>query len=356
MTDNTELTAQYGLKEFSFDSIRTDTPGFVNSRQLGSKNVDELKDSIRANGLLSPPVVWEIDGAAHLIAGFRRLQALRELSQEVDGPLNGLSKVACTVFEGDLDGAIAVNAIENLQRKDLHSADVMDLMERLSARGKTQMEVAESVGWSQSTVSTFLGLSRTLSADSKQAWRDGRLELKHAKQLATLTHKDGKPNVEAQAEALEKLTSRSSVNELGVKKPTKERAIRSRDEILGLKAKIVADGEMDPHHRASVLTLMSWYTREIDDGDVMVQQPAPPVSSAQAVIKEAKRPGRPAKPASDKPAAQPKAEGAPKRSLKDRAAAKQAAEAPAAAPVEVPAQVEAPQEAPVEVAAVAQEG
>lgn len=360
MTDTVETTGtevinvQYETRSVAIADIQTTTPGFINSRQTGATNVSELKDSIKVNGLMNPLMVWETDDGLHLIAGFRRLRALQELSVEEGGALQGLTMAPVNVYTGDLDGAIALNAVENLQREGLPGADVMDLVDRLSVRGNTQVQIGLMIGWSQPKVSNFLGYARTLSDECKDAWRTGKIEQKHAKQLATLTHKDGKPNVPAQAEALNKLTALST-DKVGIKKPTKERTIRSKDDILGLRSRIVANGDMDQVHRASLLTLIEWFMHGLDDGDVLIRQPPPPVASAVAPIKEAKRVGRPAKAdAAPKKVKAPAAEGeaAPKRSLKDRAAKVAVAEAPAA---EVAAEVAPSDEVPAEVSVVVEE-
>ena len=74
------------------------------------EDLEELADSIRANGLLQPILVRAVDdGTYQIIAGERRWQACRSI---------GLPKVPIRVKEADDDKAIELALVENIQRSD----------------------------------------------------------------------------------------------------------------------------------------------------------------------------------------------------------------------------------------------
>jgi ParB family chromosome partitioning protein len=78
----------------------------------------ELKHSIRENGLLQPILV-RTEGARHvLIAGHRRLEAVRDLA--VDSPDDPRwRKILAIERDADERTAEALSLLENLQRQDL---------------------------------------------------------------------------------------------------------------------------------------------------------------------------------------------------------------------------------------------
>lgn len=79
----------------------------------------ELKDSIRENGVLQPILVRP-DGTGHmLIAGHRRLEAVRDLAVEApDDPR--WRKILAIQRDTDEQTAEALSLVENLQRQDLN--------------------------------------------------------------------------------------------------------------------------------------------------------------------------------------------------------------------------------------------
>lgn len=128
-------------------------------------NVDELAESIRANGILEPLIVaraaaWQkvddrlpfLDTASDyvVIAGHRRKAAAVQA---------GADAVPCLVRD-DLVGVDAEVAmlVENLQREGLTPLQEAQGFRRLEDQGKSQREIARLVGCNQSNVSKRLGL------------------------------------------------------------------------------------------------------------------------------------------------------------------------------------------------------
>jgi ParB family chromosome partitioning protein len=107
--------------------------------------VEELMESIRVHGLLQPLVVRRTGRRFELIAGHRRLEALRQL---------GWKTVPAVVRGADQDDAPVLRLVENLQRRDLRPAEEAAALEALiRTRGWTTHQVAAAIGRSQAYVS-----------------------------------------------------------------------------------------------------------------------------------------------------------------------------------------------------------
>jgi len=123
-------------------------------RDLG--DLTELVASIKAGGILEPPIVVPKDTGKRptflIVAGHRRVAAAR---------LAGLVKVPC-IIRSDLDGrgvALETMLVENLQRADLDPvAEARALGMLVNECGFTQAKVSERIGRSQAHVSKRLKL------------------------------------------------------------------------------------------------------------------------------------------------------------------------------------------------------
>lgn len=137
----------------------------------------ELAQSIKENGIIQPLIVTMTDGKLELIAGERRLRAAK---------LAGLDKVP-VVFKTVTDKEKLVMAIiENVQRADLNCIEealaYYQLMEDFKI---TQEEVAKRVGKDRSTVANFLRLLR-LPRDVIARLQKDELSFGHGKVLAAV--------------------------------------------------------------------------------------------------------------------------------------------------------------------------
>ena len=102
----------------------------------------ELADSIRANGIVQPPVVrLRADGRYELIAGERRTRA---------AIMAGLKKIPVILADADDRKAAEMGVVENIQRKDLNVIEEAEGYRLLREQfGITQEDVAERVGKSR---------------------------------------------------------------------------------------------------------------------------------------------------------------------------------------------------------------
>ena len=140
--------------------------------------LQELADSIRAQGLVQPIVVRpERDGRYEIIAGERRWRAAQ---------LAGMADVPALVRDLPDKAVVAVALIENIQREDLNPLEEAGALKRLTGEfGMTHQEVAQAVGRSRAAVSNLLRLLE-LADEVKSLVGAGRLEMGHARALLAL--------------------------------------------------------------------------------------------------------------------------------------------------------------------------
>lgn len=130
----------------------------LNVRRTSRKDGDaELKASILAHGLMQNLVVTEnVDGNFHVIAGGRRLEALRALRDE--GRLPDGYAVPCQVVAEEF--ASEMSLAENVVRVAMHPADEFEAFAALVESGLTTGEVAARFGATEKHVLQRLRLAR----------------------------------------------------------------------------------------------------------------------------------------------------------------------------------------------------
>jgi len=139
-----DTTTQLDVEHVPLASI--DISGRNPRRKLS--DLDQLAESIQAHGLLQPVVVRPVGDRYELIAGHRRLEALRRI---------GWERVPVVVRPADVDGAYLLTLVENLQRADLQPREEAAALETLvRERGWTTRQVAAAIKRSQAYVSKRL--------------------------------------------------------------------------------------------------------------------------------------------------------------------------------------------------------
>ncbi|RMG29743.1 MAG: ParB/RepB/Spo0J family partition protein [Gammaproteobacteria bacterium] len=165
-----------GLRTLPIDLIR---PGRYQPRQeMDPARLQELADSLRAQGMVQPIVVRPLgDDRYEIVAGERRWRAAQ---------LAGLAEVPAVVREVDDRATLAMALIENIQREDLHPLEEARALARLIEEfGLTHQQAAEAVGRSRAAVSNLLRLL-DLEAEVKAYLERGELEMGHARALLGL--------------------------------------------------------------------------------------------------------------------------------------------------------------------------
>jgi ParB family chromosome partitioning protein len=145
---------------------------------MHNESLEDLADSIRAQGVVQPIVVRRIEaGKYEIIAGERRWRAAQ---------LAGLQEVPVVVRDMDDRAAIAVALIENIQREDLNPLEEARALERLIEEfNMTHQQAAEAVGRSRTAVSNLLRLLELGEVATAMVQR-GELEMGHARALLAL--------------------------------------------------------------------------------------------------------------------------------------------------------------------------
>lgn len=137
--------------------------------------LEELAQSIRANGLVQPLLVRRIPGGRYqLVAGERRWRA----SQRA-----GLRKVSAVIREIENDQLLPLALIENIQRQELNPVEeAISYQKLIQDYGLTQDELARQVGKDRSSIANHLRLLK-LPPDLQRMLEDGRLSMGHARAL-----------------------------------------------------------------------------------------------------------------------------------------------------------------------------
>lgn len=176
-----ELSKEDTLLEVNIEDIRVSP--FQPRRVFFEEDLKELILSIKAVGLIHPPVVREIRNKDkvlyyELIAGERRWRALQLAGYKT------IPVVLKPVLADDL--AAEATLIENIQRVNLNPLEMAEAFKRLIVVfGLTQDKVAQKVGKKRSTVANYLRLF-SLSEEIREKIHSGELSLGHAKVILSL--------------------------------------------------------------------------------------------------------------------------------------------------------------------------
>ena len=163
------------VQNVALDCIRPSP--FQPRKEFSAEALQELADSIKAQGVIQPLLVRERNGSFELIAGERRWRAAQLL---------GLKEVPVIVREADDRTVLELALIENLQRENLNPVEEAQgyqlLIEHFELR---QEDIATKVGKSRALVANSLRLLK-LDVDVQNYLRNGQLSVGHAKVILGL--------------------------------------------------------------------------------------------------------------------------------------------------------------------------
>jgi ParB family chromosome partitioning protein len=147
--------------EKSPDNARRTTP------RIG---MDDLKASLLAHGLMQNLVVTDAgDGTFRVIAGGRRLEAIRSLQAE--GKLPQDFAVPCQVVADE--HGLEMSLAENTVRLAMHPADEFEAFAALIDKGESAAQVAERFGVDESHVLKRMKLARVAPQLLKEYRNEG---------------------------------------------------------------------------------------------------------------------------------------------------------------------------------------
>lgn len=182
---------------------------------LRQETLQELADSIKAQGVVQPIVVRPINAAGvysngqsddqaeqryEIIAGERRWRAAQ---------IAGLHEIPAVIRRVPDEAAIAMALIENIQREDLNPLEEARALQRLISEFEmTHATAAEAVGRSRAAVSNLLRLL-DLGEDASKLVENRELDMGHARALLAIESKRQQAEVAAQV-AQQKLSVRET--------------------------------------------------------------------------------------------------------------------------------------------------
>lgn len=142
--------------------------------------LNELADSIRAQGILQPILVRPIaNNQYEIIAGERRWRASR---------IAGLQSVPVAIREIPDDAALAAALIENIQRENLNPLEEATGIQRLIEEFKMTHEVAaKAVGRSRAAVTNLLRLLN-LAQPVRELLLSNQIDMGHARALLAVSN------------------------------------------------------------------------------------------------------------------------------------------------------------------------
>ncbi len=182
------------------------------------KDLEELSESIKENGIIQPLIVAELEGGQfELVAGERRLRAAKKA---------GLEQVPVVVKRATDREKMIMSIIENVQRSDLNCVEeALAYYQLMNEYKLTQEEVAKKLGKERSTIANFLRVLN-LPRPVIDLLQKEMLSFGHAKILAAV--KEREDAIRLANEAVAKTWSvRELEQAIKAKKPLKEKAPKS---------------------------------------------------------------------------------------------------------------------------------
>lgn len=168
-------TGKEGQKDFFFCDIDLIRPNRFQPRMsFSEEDLQELTDSIKAQGILQPLLVRKDEDGYELIAGERRLRAAKRAR---------LAQVPVVLKRVNDDKMLEMAIVENIQRENLNPIEEAEAYHRLITQlNLTQDQASARVGKSRSAVANFLRL-RQLPEQIKESITDGSLSMGHARAI-----------------------------------------------------------------------------------------------------------------------------------------------------------------------------
>ncbi len=166
-----------GLEKIAIDKIQAGQ--YQPRRNFSESSLQELADSIKAQGVIQPIVLRTLKaGRYEIVAGERRFRAAK---------LANLKEIPAVIKELPDEAALAIALIENIQREDLNSIEeALSLQRLISEFSMTHEQIAKAVGKSRAAVSNLIRLL-ALEAEARQLLEDNQLQMGHARALLSLS-------------------------------------------------------------------------------------------------------------------------------------------------------------------------
>ncbi|QLY78065.1 ParB/RepB/Spo0J family partition protein [Clostridium intestinale] len=215
-------------RSISLDKLIPSTKNFY-----GIRNIDELAESIKKQGLLQNLVVREMNtGYFEILAGHRRYTALKQL---------GEAEAKCNVLKNINDEqAEIILIITNKETRELTPTEKMKGVRRLEKlyksertigdlKGKTRDLIGEAMGLSGTQIGRYMKIDKKLDEELKENLDKDKITLSQAEIVSNLKPEEQK-QIAKQIKELDPKESKEEINILieGIKQPVE----RKRDKEL----------------------------------------------------------------------------------------------------------------------------
>jgi ParB family chromosome partitioning protein len=163
------------LKEISTEAI---FPNPYQPRTVwDQRELEDLAESIKANGVIQPVIVRPTGSGFELIAGERRFRAAK---------LASLATIPALVRAATDEQMLELTLVENIHRADLNPIErAMAYKNYLSTFSLTQAEAAERLGENRSVIANYLRLL-DLPDEIQRMLIEGQLTMGHARAILAL--------------------------------------------------------------------------------------------------------------------------------------------------------------------------
>lgn len=144
-------------------------------RTFDEEALEELTDSIREHGVISPITLRKNEDDTYMIiAGERRYRAAKKA---------GLTTIPAYIKEAKDEQVMEWALIENVQREDLDAIEIALAYQRLMDEYQlTQERMAEKIGKKRATITNYLRLLK-LPAEIQMGVKDKKLDMGHARAI-----------------------------------------------------------------------------------------------------------------------------------------------------------------------------
>lgn len=154
-----------------------------NVRKTGGTSIHDLACSIAANGLMHPLVVMPLGNGFEVVAGARRLAAIKVLADDRLLPAGLADGVPCNVIAS---GSVTeLSLAENVIRQAMHPADEFEAFQALIDQGQDIGTVATRFGVKQRHVEERLRLAN-VAPELLEVYRTGGMTLEQVMALTVV--------------------------------------------------------------------------------------------------------------------------------------------------------------------------
>lgn len=226
--EETVKTGSEELLELDLDLIH---PNSEQPRtRFTEQNLEELAQSIRANGIVQPIVVRKHNNKYQIVAGERRWRAAQRA---------GLQKIPAVVKTVSDEKLLELALVENIQRQELNSIEEAKAYKKLiDTIGLTQEMIAERVGKNRTVITTFLRLLK-LPDDIQKLVEEEKISAGHARALLMIDDNEHRRRVA------------KNIIEFGLSVRETEKAVKRLEKGAEVAEKKRVSPKQDANHKAA---------------------------------------------------------------------------------------------------------